>query len=110
MFTGCHWINAAPYRMLSVRDALTDLPYMENGDSKHEKTYDSDPISHFQRIMRSNSKEKLFDHICKNMCPLVHERIKKIPTYAGADWRDLHNIPCRLPDNTLLQPLKYLYR
>lgn len=103
-------MDSAPYRMITVRDALTDLPDIKNGESEYEKQYDSDPITHFQRLMREASDNKLRDHICKNMSPIVQERIQKIPCYPGADWRDLPNIPHRLPDGTLLQPLNYQYR
>lgn len=110
-FSGCQWTDSAPYRMISVRDALKDLPHIENGDSLIEKPYYSKPTSHFQRLLREDGNEILVrDHICKKMCTIIQERIKNIPKYPGADWRDLPNIPHRLPDGTLLHPLNYSYK
>lgn len=31
---------------------MADLPDIENGWNKLEMTYDSDPVSHFQRMIR----------------------------------------------------------
>lgn len=50
--TGCEWLESAPYRTISVKDAMADLPYIENGWNTTEMTYDSEPISHFQRMIR----------------------------------------------------------
>lgn len=56
------------------------------------------------------SSEVVRDHICKEMAPLVEARITQIPTYPGADWRDLPNMVVRLNNGTFTQLLKYTYR
>ena len=42
----------------------------------------------------------LYDHICKEMNPLVAARMRYIPIGPGADWRDLPNIEIRLSDGS----------
>lgn len=51
--------------------------------------------------MRGNQHQPvLYDHICKEMNPLVAARMRYIPIGPGADWRDLPNRSVRLPDGT----------
>ncbi|XP_044758419.1 DNA (cytosine-5)-methyltransferase 1-like isoform X2 [Coccinella septempunctata] len=108
---GIRWIESAPYRTITVRDSLSDLPEIRNGFSQLEIQYDSEPLTHFQRLMRgTDSSQVVFDHICKEMSPLVEARIAQIPTYPGADWRDLPNMVVRLNNGTFTQLLKYTYR
>lgn len=70
--------------------------------------YDEEPKTHFQREMRKGI-DKLIDHICKSMSPLVDARMSLIPTEAGSDWRDLPNIIMQLRDGTYSEKLKYNY-
>ncbi|CAG9855238.1 unnamed protein product [Phyllotreta striolata] len=108
----CLWTESAPYRTITVRDALCDLPPIPNGSQIQEVPYDTDPLTHFQRKIRGNSSNTsafLRDHICKEMSQLVAARISQIPTYPGADWRDLPNIKLRLPDGNVTQELKYTH-
>lgn len=128
-------MESAPYRTISVRDAMSDLPNVRNGWNKEEMAYGDEPISHFQRkvnrisnyliiivniflallnilslwsIIQVRPKESdaiLRDHICKDMAPLVEARIAHIPTVSGSDWRDLPNIAVRLSDGTYSKKL-----
>ncbi|KAL3272241.1 hypothetical protein HHI36_022724 [Cryptolaemus montrouzieri] len=108
---GNKWTESAPYRTVTVRDALSDLPSINNGFNQLEIYYDSEPITHFQRLMRGDDTNSVvYDHICKEMAPLVEARISQIPTYPGSDWRDLPNMVVRLNNGTFTQALKYLYR
>lgn len=50
------------------------------------------------------------DHICKEMSVIAEARIAHIPTYPGADWRDLPNIEVQLKDGFVAKVLKYPYR
>jgi len=47
----------------------------------------------------------LYDHICKEMNPLVAARMRHIPVAPGADWRDLPNTETRLSDGTYAKKL-----
>lgn len=47
--TSNQWSVAAPYRMITVYDALSDLPPIKVGDSQLERSYCRKPVTHFQR-------------------------------------------------------------
>ena len=40
---------SAPYRTITVRDAMSDLPEIRNGAKAEEISYNGDAVSHFQR-------------------------------------------------------------
>ncbi|XP_076247833.1 DNA methyltransferase 1a isoform X2 [Calliopsis andreniformis] len=106
--SNCTWTESAPFRTISVRDSMSDLPEIKNGWNKEEMPYNSEPISHFQRKMRGNQYQPILrDHICKEMASLVEARIAHIPIASGSDWRDLPNIAVRLSDGTYSKKLEY---
>ncbi|KAL0733706.1 hypothetical protein Bca4012_009916 [Brassica carinata] len=78
----------APFRPITVRDTIGDLPPVANGESNTNREYKGQPISWFQKEIRGD-KIVLTDHICKEMNELNLIRCKKIPKRPGADWRDL---------------------
>lgn len=95
------WDESAPRRTCTIRDAMSDLPFVSNGAVKPEIEYGSSPVSHFQRMIRSKDPSaRLRDHICKNMAPLIQARITRIPTTPGSDWRDLPNVAVTLSDGS----------
>ncbi|XP_017882042.1 DNA (cytosine-5)-methyltransferase PliMCI-like [Ceratina calcarata] len=108
--SNCDWTESAPYRTISVRDAMCDLPTIRNGWNHEEMSYGEEPISHFQRQIRPRESDAVLrDHICKDMAPLVEARIAHIPTACGSDWRDLPNIAIRLSDGTYSKKLEYMH-
>uniref|UniRef100_A0A8D8QQ36 DNA (cytosine-5)-methyltransferase n=1 Tax=Cacopsylla melanoneura TaxID=428564 RepID=A0A8D8QQ36_9HEMI len=109
--TTCKWTKSAPYRTITVRDVMSDLPEIRNGSQVQDQYYDDYPKSHFQREMRIKVSEPnvISDHMCKDMSLLVHARIKYIPTQEGADWRDLPNLEIKLDDGTITNKLQYNY-
>ncbi|GJN23014.1 hypothetical protein PR202_gb10628 [Eleusine coracana subsp. coracana] len=78
----------APFRSITVRDTVGDLPLVENGASKPTIQYGSEPVSWFQRKIRGNTA-LLSDHIAKEMNELNLIRCKHIPKRPGCDWHDL---------------------
>ncbi|XP_028756497.1 DNA (cytosine-5)-methyltransferase 1-like [Neltuma alba] len=80
--------NGAPFRAITVRDTIGDLPPVGNGASKANMEYQSDPVSWFQKNIRGDMAV-LTDHISKEMNELNVIRCQKIPKRPGADWRDL---------------------
>ena len=42
------WMSSAPYRTITVRDCMSDLPEIRNGHAKQEISYDGEPQSAFQ--------------------------------------------------------------
>ena len=45
-------LSSAPLRTITVRDAMSDLPDIKNGASAREISYNGEPRSHFQRLVR----------------------------------------------------------
>ena len=52
-----------------------------------------------------NDGSLLYDHVCKDLGPLVDARMEQIPTKTGSDWRDLPNIVIKLSDGTYTNKL-----
>ncbi|KAH9507553.1 DNA (cytosine-5)-methyltransferase 1 [Bulinus truncatus] len=104
-------IGSTPYRTITVKDAMSDLPEIKNGAKAEEISYKGDPQTHFQRLIRGNQHQALLrDHICKEMSPLVAVRMMHIPLTPGSDWRDLPNLELRLSDGTKAKKLLYPYK
>uniref|UniRef100_A0A383WCP9 Cytosine-specific methyltransferase n=1 Tax=Tetradesmus obliquus TaxID=3088 RepID=A0A383WCP9_TETOB len=100
-------IPGAPLRTVTVRDAIGDLPNIQNGHDKDPMPYSGPAVSAFQKLMRHKASE-LRDHICKEMNELNLERCRFIckemnelnlercrcipKDTPGADWRTLLEI------------------
>ncbi|XP_058090030.1 DNA (cytosine-5)-methyltransferase 1B-like [Magnolia sinica] len=80
--------GGAPFRAITVRDTIGDLPPVGNGASKTEMDYGNDSVSWFQKQIRGNMLV-LSDHISKEMNELNYIRCQRIPKRPGADWHDL---------------------
>ncbi|XP_052197466.1 LOW QUALITY PROTEIN: DNA (cytosine-5)-methyltransferase 1-like [Diospyros lotus] len=78
----------APFRSITVRDTIGDLPAVANGASKTNLEYECAPVSWFQKKIRGNAMV-LSDHITKEMNELNLIRCQRIPKRPGADWHDL---------------------
>ena len=60
----------APYRTVTVRDCMSDLPEISNGcqvTKQHYKIEKVHELSQFQREMRNDNEFELTDHVCKDM-------------------------------------------
>jgi len=102
--------GSAPFRTITVRDTMSDLPAIRNGHSKLEMPYKGESQSHFQRQMRPSAYHAVLrDHICKEMSPLVEARMSLIPQIPGSDWRDLPNKAVKLSDGSTAKLLRYEY-
>ncbi|KAK9098487.1 hypothetical protein Syun_025532 [Stephania yunnanensis] len=84
----CSTAGGAPFRAITVRDTIGDLPPVENGAAKEEMAYKNEATSWFQRQIRGEAMV-LSDHISKEMNELNFIRCQRIPKRPGADWRDL---------------------
>ncbi|KAL9229339.1 hypothetical protein vseg_004816 [Gypsophila vaccaria] len=78
----------APFRSITVRDTIGDLPAVGNGASQPTMEYKNEAVSWFQKMIRGDMIT-LTDHISKEMNELNSIRCQKIPKRPGADWRDL---------------------
>uniref|UniRef100_A0A6J0V8B4 DNA (cytosine-5)-methyltransferase n=1 Tax=Pogona vitticeps TaxID=103695 RepID=A0A6J0V8B4_9SAUR len=101
---------SGPFRTITVRDTMSDLPEIRNGASALEISYNGEPQSWFQRQIRGSQYQPILrDHICKDMSALVAARMRHIPLAPGSDWRDLPNIEVRLSDGTTTRQLRYTH-
>lgn len=80
--------------LISVKDALWDLPEIENGHNICEMLYKCEPHSEYATLMRVNSKQKLYNNLVTRNSSLIIERYKHIPQ--GGNWE---NIPADLMQN-----------
>ncbi|XP_054983670.1 DNA (cytosine-5)-methyltransferase 1 isoform X3 [Sorex araneus] len=104
-------LSSGPFRTITVRDTMSDLPEIRNGASALEILYNGEPQSWFQRQLRGSQYQPILrDHICKDMSALVAARMRHIPLAPGSDWRDLPNIEVRLSDGTMARKLRYTYQ
>ncbi|XP_006650735.1 DNA (cytosine-5)-methyltransferase 1A [Oryza brachyantha] len=78
----------APFRSITVRDTIGDLPAVENGAGKPTIQYGLGPVSWFQKKIRGDMAS-LNDHISKEMNELNLIRCKHVPKRPGCDWHDL---------------------
>ncbi|GFS20276.1 DNA (cytosine-5)-methyltransferase [Elysia marginata] len=109
-FSNIKNMTSTPYRTITVRDTMSDLPDIKNGAKAMEISYKGDAQTHFQRMIRSQQLEPVLrDHICKEMSPLVAARMMHIPLVPGSDWRDLPNLELRLSDGTKAKKLIYTH-
>ena len=78
---------------ITVRDAISDLPFLTNGASISYKLYEKEPTSNYATEMRKGQDGCMNNIVTKNS-ELVLERYKYIPQ--GGNWE---NIPNHLLNN-----------
>ena len=100
----------APRRALTVWDAIGDLPAIRSGHDDPSIMYGGEPKSHLQRMFRANNGASVEDHISKTVNSVAQERMNRIPTTPGSDWRDLPNISSLAEDGRMAKKLNYRYR
>ena len=71
---------------VTIRDAISDLPPLGNGESGIPVPYRNKPVSDFQRRMRERSALVL-NHSAPKLSAINLERMKHIPP--GGSWRDI---------------------
>lgn len=68
--TLCCRLSSGPFRTITVRDTMSDLPEIRNGASAQEISYNGEPQSWFQRQLRGSQYQPILrDHICKVTLP-----------------------------------------
>ncbi len=77
-----------PLPTVTVGEAISDLPPMQNGQGTEICDYEREPETVYQNILREGST-KLYDHICTNHGAIMYSRICSIPKLPGAGWLDL---------------------
>lgn len=79
-----HGPNHRPF--VTVADAISDLPQLENGQSYSHTSYRAEPLSEYQAELRMQS-EGVFNHNAPRLAPINLARMKHIPQ--GGSWRDV---------------------
>lgn len=75
----------------TVRDAISDLAYLESGEGADIQDYITEPQSDYQKAMRAGST-KLFNHKATQHAQIAIKKLALIPPEAGKD---------SLPENLL---------
>ena len=61
-------------------------------------------------MFRAKNGDSVEDHISKTVNSVAQERMNRIPTTPGSDWRDLPNISALAEDGRMAKKLNYRYR
>lgn len=69
----------------SVRDAISDLSYLESGEGDFEQPYITEPSSIYQEMMRSGST-MLYNHKASNHKQVAIDKLKLIPPEQGKEF------------------------
>lgn len=78
---------------VTVRDAISDLPRIENGDLTAERPYEAPMAAEYRSngflefVRRGAARGVITDHVTSRHAPYVIERYKRIP--AGGNWEDI---------------------
>lgn len=104
-------LSSGPFRTITVRDTMSDLPEIRNGASALEISYNGEPQSWFQRQLRGSQYQPILrDHICKVTSPdrrppascLMGTTVLHKPSSSQGGKQDL--IPASPPAPLLLAP------
>jgi DNA-cytosine methyltransferase len=87
-------------KKVSVRDAIEDLPALENGQSWDDGEYVPSSHDYVKQMRRYMANGELYDHITTRHADYVIERYKKIPE--GGNWKSIREemTNYRIVDNT----------
>jgi len=90
------------YNYVTVRDAISDLPVVENGESRltqdyHEPTKKQLSLNTFLQHMREKAaKKQIKDHIVSKQADYVIDRYQQIPQ--GGNWKDIQKLMTNYSD------------
>lgn len=72
-------------RIVTVKDAISDLSYLESGQGEYEQEYSLPISSDYQKQMRKGSK-KLYNHMASNHKQVAIDKLKMIPPEKGKEY------------------------
>ena len=70
---------------VTVRDAISDLSYLESGEGSFEQNYKLGVLSEYQKLMRKGSKQ-LYNHKASNHKQVAIDKLKMIPPEKGKEF------------------------
>lgn len=71
--------------VVTVRDAILDLAYLDSGEGDYVSPYTTNPSSNYQKKMRKSSKQ-LYNHKATNHSKLALEKLALIPPEKGKEY------------------------
>ncbi|KAI3977706.1 hypothetical protein MKX01_009591 [Papaver californicum] len=82
---------------LFLKDALTDLPEVHNGEERDEMPYGENPLTDFQRYIRMNREGTGLQGILFDHNPLVlntddYQRVCRVPKQKGANFSHMGGV------------------
>lgn len=69
---------------VTVRDAISDLAYLNSGEGDFELEYTTKATSEYQKLMRANSS-KLYNHKASNHAEIAIKKLAMIPPEKGKE-------------------------
>lgn len=72
-------------KIVTVRDAISDLAYLNSGEGSFEQDYSTVSNSDYQKLMR-NGSNKLYNHKASNHAEIAVEKLKLIPPECGKEY------------------------
>ena len=90
-------------KLVTVKDAISDLAYLQSNEGCFEQEYEYEAESDYQRLMRGNS-EKLYNHKASNHSVIAIKKLEMIPPEKGKEYlpeemlgkQQFHSTWCRL--------------
>lgn len=70
---------------VTVREAISDLSYLESGEGDFEQEYSTEVQSDYQTLMREGS-ERLYNHKASNHKQIAIDKLKMIPPESGKEF------------------------
>ncbi|PTH60548.1 DNA cytosine methyltransferase, partial [Staphylococcus arlettae] len=77
--------NQNSNNILTVRDAISDLSYLDSGEGKEETNYINQAFTEYQKEMRKNSKF-LYNHVASKHSELALKKLSYIPPEKGKEY------------------------
>ena len=76
-------------KRVSVRDAISDLAYLNSGEGTDESAYQNAPQSPYQKALRGRM---LYNHKATNHAQIAIDKLKMIPAQSGKEFlpKNLH--------------------
>lgn len=71
-------------KVVTVREAISDLAYLDSGEGDFEQDYINEPTSEYQSARRKNSK-KLYNHKASNHSAIAIKKLSMIPPECGKE-------------------------
>lgn len=65
-------------KIVTVRDAISDLSYLESGEGDDKSIYKNTPQSEYQKLLR-NGSESLYNHKATNHSKVALDKLKMVP-------------------------------